>query len=276
MANTATPHLSSRHPYFRAACLLLVLSANTRGQADDYEEDQQAQTDSSSEPVHFVIVSKTHFDIGYSALARDVIHEYRTTMIDRALATIEQNAKITVGSMDDFADALLAERPRLPVVRGNISDSWIHGAMSSPQAASELMNIRTRVRAMEALRTQNMIWGVKFKHLTGVIAKAYDNSLCPAGTLPVSARGVSLSRTGVLLTAFGPNPDGNGTLLRIWEDAGQSGELTVALPAGLQVDRVQPIDLRGRTLGEAIAVTDGKFTCGLGKYEPKSFLISPP
>ena len=49
--------------------------------------------------------------------------------------------------------------------------------MSSPQAASELMNIRPRVRAMEALRTQNMIWGVKFKHLPGVIAKAYDNSL---------------------------------------------------------------------------------------------------
>jgi len=42
---------------------------------------------------HFVIVSKTHFDIGYSALARDVEHEYRTTMIDRALATIEAHGQ---------------------------------------------------------------------------------------------------------------------------------------------------------------------------------------
>jgi alpha-mannosidase len=97
-----------------------------------------------------------------------------------------------------------------------------------------------------------------------------------AGTLPVSARGVSLSRPGVLLTAFGPNPDGDGTLLRIWEDAGQSGSLTVTLTEGFQVDRVQPIDLRGRPLGEVIAVTNGKFTCRLGKYEPKSFLISAP
>ena len=94
MASVATRHLGFRHPYLRAACFLLVLSANAWGQADDYGEDQQARTDGSSEPVHFVIVSKTHFDIGYSALARDVIHEYRTTMIDRALATIEQNAKV--------------------------------------------------------------------------------------------------------------------------------------------------------------------------------------
>ena len=97
-----------------------------------------------------------------------------------------------------------------------------------------------------------------------------------AGALPVSARGVSLSRPGVLLTAFGPNPDGDGNLLRIWEDAGQSGPHTVALTEGFQVDRVQPIDLRGRPLGEVIAVTDGRFTCRLGKYEPKSFLISAP
>ena len=90
----ATRHLRFRHPYLRAGCLLLVLSANGWGQADDHGEDQQARKDGSSEPMHFVIVSKTHFDIGYSALARDVIHEYRTTMIDRALATIEQNAKV--------------------------------------------------------------------------------------------------------------------------------------------------------------------------------------
>jgi len=367
MNNSSTRDSLLWSPCVRATIVLLASSAVALGQADDYGEDQQPQQDGSTEPMHFVIVSKTHFDIGYSALARDVIHEYRTTMIDRALTTIEQNAKvaapdegyvwtipgwpmrtilwdgqhphrrrrveaaltqgslamhalpftlhtatadvetlargfgyassvarqygldfpvsakmtdvpghdwivptllrhagvkmfhfgsnptnvqvklpiafwwegpdgsrvltmyssgyatgllpppdwphktwlamvmsgdnqgphnaqqvrgwigtirskfpgakITVGSMDDFAEAFLAENPHLPVVRGNISDSWIHGPMSSPRAAGELMNIRPRVRAMEALRTHNMIWGVKFKHLPGVIAKAYDNSL---------------------------------------------------------------------------------------------------
>jgi alpha-mannosidase len=328
---------------------------------------QERSTDRSGEPMHFVIVSKTHFDMGYSALARDVEHEYRTTMIDRALATIESHntgdedgpgyvwtvpgwpmrtilwegqhperrkrveaalrrgnlvlhalpytlhtatgdvetlarsfgyassvareysldfpisgkmtdvpghdwiiptllahagvtffhfgsnptnvqvemppvfwwegpdgsrvltmfssgydsgllpppdwphktwlamvmsgdnqgphtadqvagwmhqihgkfphAKITMGSMDDFAESFLAENPELPVVRGSISDSWIHGLMSSPKAAIELMNIRPTLRAMETLRTHNILRGIKFIHTPTVIADAYANSL---------------------------------------------------------------------------------------------------
>ncbi len=87
------------------------------------------------------------------------------------------DAKITMGSMDDFAKSFLAEDPELPVVRGTISDSWIHGPMSSPKAACELMQIRPLLRAMEALRTHNMVWGIKFVHTPEVIAEAYMNSL---------------------------------------------------------------------------------------------------
>jgi hypothetical protein len=38
-----------------------------------------------------VVVFKTHFDIGYTALARDVVARYRTTMIDNALAVIDRS-----------------------------------------------------------------------------------------------------------------------------------------------------------------------------------------
>ena len=82
-----------------------------------------------------------------------------------------------MGSMDVFAESLLAENPELPVVRGTISDSWIHGPMSSPQAAIELMNIRPKLRAMEALRTHNIIRRIKFIHNPETIANAYANSL---------------------------------------------------------------------------------------------------
>ena len=51
------------------------------------------------------------------------------------------------------------------------------------------------------------------------------------GNFPPTASGLALSRRGVLLTAFGDNPDGAGTCLRVWEQAGASGELTVTLPA---------------------------------------------
>jgi len=87
------------------------------------------------------------------------------------------DAKITMGSMDDFAESFLAEDPELPVVRGTISDSWIHGPMSSPKAAVELMNVRPKLRATEALRTLNMLWGIKFIHTPDIIAEAYANSL---------------------------------------------------------------------------------------------------
>ncbi|MBN2133999.1 MAG: hypothetical protein JW741_31135, partial [Sedimentisphaerales bacterium] len=347
--------------------LVLLLSLLSPTMAGDHDRDQTRDREGRDGRMHFVIVSKTHFDIGYSALARDVEHEYRTTMIDRALATIEAHgaraegvpsyvwtvpgwpmrtilwkgqhperrrrveaalrrgnlvlhalpftlhtatadvetlvrgfgdanwvareygldlpvsakmtdvpghdwiiptllahagvkffhfgsnptnvqvemprifwwegpdgsrvltmfssgydsgllppadwpyktwlamvmsgdnqgphradqvaqwvrqirarypdAEITMGSMDDFAESLLAEDPDLPVVCGTISDSWIHGPMSSPCAASELMNIRPRIRAMEALRTHNILWGIKFIHTADIIAEAYSNSL---------------------------------------------------------------------------------------------------
>jgi alpha-mannosidase len=345
----------------------LALPSMVNAQADNYGADQTARKQGSDGPMHFVIVSKTHFDIGYSALARDVVHEYRTTMIDRALATIEAHgkgteggpgyvwtvpgwpmrtilwegqhperrkrveaalkrgnlvlhalpytlhtatgdvetlarsfgsansvarqygldfpisakmtdvpghdwimptllanagvkffhfgsnptnvqvkvpqifwwegpdgsrvltmfssgydsglmppadwphktwlamvmsgdnqgphtedqvagwikqihkrfpdARITMGSMDDFARSFLAEKPALPVVRGTISDSWIHGPMSSPRAAIELMNIRPKLRATESLRTLNMLWGTKFIHVPEIISEAYARSL---------------------------------------------------------------------------------------------------
>ena len=40
-----------------------------------------------------IIVYKTHFDIGYTAMARDVVHEYRTEMADRVLDAIAVNSK---------------------------------------------------------------------------------------------------------------------------------------------------------------------------------------
>lgn len=336
-------------------------------QADDYGPDRTARTRESTHPMHFVLVMKSHFDIGYSALARDVEHEYRTTMIDRALETMEENARvagpgeqfvwtipgwpmqtilwegqnparrqrieqalargnlvmhalpytiqtgsadvetlarcfsyssriarqyrlplpndakmtdvpghdwilptllhhagvkffhlganptniqlqqprlfwwegpdgsrvltlfssgydsgllppsdwphktwlamvmggdnegpppaasvrnwiatikekfpqarITVGRMEDFADSLLAEQPNLPVVRGSVSDSWIHGLASSPNAMKTLANVRPRLVALEALRTLALAWGIQFQHFPDAIAAGYDSSL---------------------------------------------------------------------------------------------------
>jgi hypothetical protein len=46
----------------------------------------------------------------------------------------------------------------------------------------------------------------------------------PKGRLPAGAAGLEPSMPGVLMTAFGANPHGSGTLLRLWEQAGGGGE----------------------------------------------------
>ncbi len=77
--------------------LVLSFSLVSLNRAKDQDRDQTPDGEARGEGMHFVIVSKTHFDIGYSALARDVEHEYRTTMIDRALATIEAHGERAEG-----------------------------------------------------------------------------------------------------------------------------------------------------------------------------------
>ena len=111
----------------------------------------------------------------------------------------------------------------------------------------------------------------------------------PAGKLPLSASGVTVSTFtpkqtdtpgvvmanggSVLVTAFGANPDGPGTLLRLWETAGQSGPRYVKLPSGMKAAYAQPVDLRGRPSGEMIPIQSGSFTVPLRAYAPASFIF---
>jgi alpha-mannosidase len=95
----------------------------------------------------------------------------------------------------------------------------------------------------------------------------------PAGKLPPSQAGLSLSRTGVLVTAYGANPDGPGTLLRVWEQAGAAGDLTVTLPAGAHFTTARPVNLRGEKVGDPIRFADGKLALNLRAYAPASFVL---
>jgi hypothetical protein len=109
-------------------------------------------------------------------------------------------------------------------------------------------------------------WETRLPLLTGV---AEGNP----GNLPATKAGISVSRVGVLITAFGNNPDGDGTILRLWEQAGVSGICTVKLGLGNSVKAVIPIDLRGNITGKKILVNNGSFSFYLRKYAPASFLL---
>ena len=89
--------------------------------------------------------------------------------------------------------------------------------------------------------------------------------------------GIALSRKGIRITAFCPNPDAEngvtGTLVRVWEQAGQSGEVVLTLPAEFKVTKAQPVSLRGEKMGHALKVKRGKLTFNLGPYAPASFVL---
>ncbi len=93
----------------------------------------------------------------------------------------------------------------------------------------------------------------------------------PAGRLPATRAGLSVSRPGTLVTAFAKSPHGPGTSLRVWEQAGVSGRLTITLPK--HFSRATPVNLRGEKTGALLMIDDGRISVDLHAYAPASFLI---
>jgi len=94
-----------------------------------------------------------------------------------------------------------------------------------------------------------------------------------AGKLTPTGRGVELSRDGILVTAFGANPDGKGTIVRLWEQAGVSGEVTVKLPKGMKASKMTPVNLRGEPTGKSRHIWLGKIKVELKAFAPASFVL---
>ena len=67
--------------------------------------------------------------------------------------------RVHFGTLDDFARAVLAEKPELPVVRGDMPDTWIHGWLSMPIESKAAHTVRPLQPAVETLDTQLRAWG---------------------------------------------------------------------------------------------------------------------
>lgn len=94
-----------------------------------------------------------------------------------------------------------------------------------------------------------------------------------SGSLAFSAAGVQLSQKGILVTAFGKNPDGDGTILRLWEQAGKTGKCIVTLPGRSPFKVAQLCDLRGQLIGNAFSIENGKIDVDIKAYAPVSILL---
>jgi hypothetical protein len=94
------------------------------------------------------------------------------------------------------------------------------------------------------------------------------------GTQPVMQQGIELSRKGVVVTAFGENSYGEGTVLRLWEKAGESGECKIVLPEGSRFKTAFACNLRSKiTDKKGIEIKNGKFSCFVGGNSPVSFIL---
>jgi hypothetical protein len=85
--------------------------------------------------------------------------------------------QVRIGRLSDFSDAILAEQAAVPVVRGDMPDTWIHGPMCDPAGAQIARNVRPAIAGCEALQTQLRAWGVTASDTTAAIAGAYESSL---------------------------------------------------------------------------------------------------
>jgi hypothetical protein len=165
-----------------------------------------------------------------------------------------------------YSGSYVAQRPNVFVNLFNNQWStnfteWIEGSWSARMyvwAIDKCDNGESIVIPSEELRVP----------LAAVLAEG------PAGTLPAVNSGLSLSRRGVFVTAFGKNPDGNGTLLRLWEQTGNGGICTITLPPTAGFTSAQACTLRGeRIAGKIIPIAAGSFAVDLQPYQPLSLLL---
>jgi len=163
----------------------------------------------------------------------------------------------------------LEHTPTIPSIFVNIYNNMWNTNFSLWQDGSWSERVRIWPIDKQTPTAPNLIensWEARVPLLTGTAEGT-------AGNASAKNTGISLSRKGVLITAFGENPDGKGTVLRLWEQGGVSDNVTVTLPKGSTYTKVIPVNLRGEKIGKQISITGGRFIFRIKAYAPASFVL---
>lgn len=160
--------------------------------------------------------------------------------------------------------------PKKPWVYLNLYNNHWRTNFGSWIGNGERMESRVRIWAFDKYDTESSLYTPAMEARLPLLAA---RSTGRPGKIPPAQAGITLSRKGATVTAFGPNPDGAGILLRVWEQAGRGGPLTVTLPAVFT--SATPVNLRGEPAGQPVPIHDGKLTFDLSAYAPASFVLIP-
>jgi hypothetical protein len=93
-------------------------------------------------------------------------------------ATELPGVRIKFGRLEDFYKAIIAEKnENIPVVRGDMPDTWIHGFEAMPIETKIARNARPIECSAATLDTELRCWGLRPHPLAQSLSKAYENSL---------------------------------------------------------------------------------------------------
>lgn len=87
------------------------------------------------------------------------------------------NARIHIGRIADFYDLLMKENPQLPVIKGDMPDTWIHGFMSMPVEVKTNKVFQRETYVTEQLNTHMNLWKGKDVSIDRYVNKAAENML---------------------------------------------------------------------------------------------------
>ena len=102
--------------------------------------------------------------------AERVLNEVRTAL---------PGVRVRFGDPAEFADAIAAEEkenPRLPVIRGDMPDTWIHGQMTAPEETALHRHAQTELITLGVLDTTLRALGVETKPISRVLDRGYRKS----------------------------------------------------------------------------------------------------
>ena len=87
------------------------------------------------------------------------------------------DVNIRIGRLSDFYDLLMVENPELPVIHGDMPDTWIHGYMSNPRETRLSKQLQRDSYHAEILNSQLNLWEMTDRNISSEINDAMEQMI---------------------------------------------------------------------------------------------------